>query len=67
MPESLLNQGLNLVIVRETIGERGINALEKEQALFKESSHFKFLLSVLNVLGNILISCGRHVDSQRAF
>lgn len=63
---SLLSLGLNLVIVREPVGEHGINKLEK-QALFKGKSHFKFLLSVLNVLLNTLVSCGRHVDSQKAF
>lgn len=64
---SLLSLGLNLVIVREPVGENGINKLKKNQALFKGKSHFKFLLSVLNVLLNTLVSCGRCVDSQKAF
>lgn len=40
-------------------GEHRINVLEKERALLRERSHFKFPLSVLNVLGDTLISCGR--------
>lgn len=35
--------------------------------LLKVRFHIKLVLSVLNVLGNTLASCGRHVDSQRAF
>lgn len=65
---SLWDQGLSIKAGEPiNIGEHGINVLEKERALFKERSHFKFLLTVLNVLGDTLVSCGRQVDSQRPF